>query len=224
MTKQEKGIHLLISIVERGQAAGLMELYRRYQVDCHYQSYGRGTVSSELLDILGLGESEREIVLSLASAARMRRLFAQLEQDVPVRVKGIAFSAALSAVTAGLGAALLREGQSECGEGETTMDARDHGSLILIMANRGYTEEVMNTVRAAGARGGTIVRSRFAGAEEDENLYGFALQEEKEIIAIVAAGESRNIIMEAVHKSHGPETKAGAVVCSVALEQMVRLG
>ena len=99
MTGQKKGIWLLVSIVERGQAAGLMHLYREQGVRWHYQSYGRGTASSELLDILGMGGSEREIILSLASAVVMGRLVEQLKEDVPVRAKGIAFSAALTAVT-----------------------------------------------------------------------------------------------------------------------------
>ena len=40
----------------------------------------------------------------------------------------------------------------------------------------------------------------------------------------MAMRESRNVILETIHKIHGPQTEAGAVVCSVALEQMVRLG
>lgn len=224
MAERKKGIYLLVSIVERGQAAGLVNLYRGYRVNCHYQSYGRGTASSELLEILGVGGSEREIVLSLAAADTMRRLTECLREDVPVKARGIAFSMALTAVTGSLGTALLQAGNEHRERGEQEMETRDNGSLILVMVNRGYTDEVMNTARAAGARGGTIVRSRFAGAGEDENLYGFGMQEEKEIIAIVAMQDSRNVILEAIHKTHGPDTQAGAVVCSVALEQMVRLG
>ncbi len=246
MTERKKGIWLLVSIVERGQAAGLMRLYREQGICWHYQSYGRGTASSELLDILGMGGSEREIILSLASAAVMRRLMEQLKEDVPVRAKGIAFSTALTAVTGSLGAALRgqagdygengreengretdasRPGQAELSEkGDGRMEREDNGSLILVMVNQGYTDEVMNTARAAGARGGTIIRSRFAGGSSESDLYGFARQEEKEIIAIVAMPGSRNVILETIHKIHGPQTEAGAVVCSVALEQMVRLG
>lgn len=241
MAEQKKGIWMLISIVERGQAAGLMRLYQELGVDWHYQSYGRGTASSELLDILGMGGSEREIVLSLASAAVMCRLLEQLKEDVPVRAKGIAFSAALTAVTGGLGASLLKQesthGKKDRQEealragnmdqrekGDRRMERGDNGSLILVMVNQGYTDAVMNTARAAGARGGTIIRSRFAGSGSEADLYGFALQEEKEIIAIVAMQENRNIILETIHKIHGPQTEAGAVVCSIALEQMVRLG
>ena len=223
-----------------------MHLYREQGVRWHYQSYGRGTASSELLDILGMGGSEREIILSLASAVVMGRLVEQLKEDVPVRAKGIAFSAALTAVTGSLGAAFWgreggcqengrrengREADAPCpeyadipGKGDGRMEREDNGSLILVMVNQGYTDEVMNTARAAGARGGTIIRSRFAGGGGEADLYGFALQEEKEVIAIVAMRESRNVILETIHKIHGPQTEAGAVVCSVALEQMVRLG
>lgn len=223
MAEKKNGIHLLVTIVERGQAKRLGGLYASCGVSCHYQSFGRGTASSELLDILGLGGTERDILLSLASAANVRSLMEQLKQDVPVKVKGIAFSMALSAVTGSLGMALIKGSDMTQKKGEEILEARENSSLILVMVNQGYTDEVMNTARAAGARGGTVIRSRYAG-DGEEGLYGFALQEEKEIISIVASRNSRNVIMEAIHKTHGPDTEAGAVICSVALEQMVRLG
>lgn len=99
----------------------------------------------------------------------------------------------------------------------------DH-SLIFIVVNQGHTDEVMNTARAAGARGGTIIRSRWAGSEESETFYGITLQAEKEVIAIVAGAERRKQIMESVNKKHGMNTQAGAMICSVAVDHMQRLG
>ena len=97
-------------------------------------------------------------------------------------------------------------------------------SLVLIVVNQGHTDDVMNTARAAGARGGTIIRSRWAGSEKSENFYGITVQAEKEIIAIAAGSQLRKLIMEAVNKKHGMNTEAGAMVCSVALDQVQRLG
>ena len=81
----------------------------------------------------------------------------------------------------------------------------------------------MDTAREAGARGGTIIRARWAGAEDDGQFYGISLQSEKEIIAIVAPREQRNAIMEVVNKKHGLKTEAGAVICSLGIDRMVKL-
>lgn len=103
------------------------------------------------------------------------------------------------------------------------MPSTEKNSLILVAVNQGNTEEVMNTARAAGARGGTIIRSRWAGEQASEQFYGITVQGEKEIIAIVASADSRNAIMEMINMKHGLKTEAGAIICSVALEHLVRL-
>ena len=102
------------------------------------------------------------------------------------------------------------------------MEAKTDYSLILVSVNQGHTDDVMDTARQAGARGGTVIRARWAGPEDTSHFYGISLQSEKEIIAIVAAGELRNAIMEMINKKHGLKTEAAAMVCSVGLEHYVK--
>ena len=47
---------LMLTIVERGQGKILTKLYGEHFVTTHFQSIGRGTASSELLDVLGLAD------------------------------------------------------------------------------------------------------------------------------------------------------------------------
>ena len=54
---------------------------------------------------------------------------------------------------------------------------------------------------------------------EAASIYGVPLQAEKELIAIVASAERRNVIMETIQLKHGRESGAGAVICSIGLEQ-----
>lgn len=79
------------------------------------------------------------------------------------------------------------------------MEKSGNNSLILIIANHGHTDEIMNTARAAGARGGTILRTRWAGPEDTEQFYGIKIQAEK-------------------------KTEAGAMICSLGIDQIIRLG
>ena len=229
----KKGVKLLMSIVERGQGKELTGFYAKHGLTCHFQTVGHGTASSDLLDILGFGSSERDVVISFGENERMQRMFYTLQDDEEpnVRAKGLAFSMPLTALNTLAAAVLMRETEQKNGKGADSMQKEniqpnmeeDH-SLILIVVNQGHTDEVMNTARAAGARGGTIIRSRWAGSEEAETFYGITLQAEKEIIAIVAGAERRKLIMESVNKTHGMNTQAGAMICSVAVDQMQRLG
>ena len=104
------------------------------------------------------------------------------------------------------------------------METQGKNSLILIVANHGHTDEIMNTARAAGARGGTILRSRWAGPEDTEKFYGMKFQAEKEIVVIMTTAEKKAVIMETVNRKHGMKTEAGAMICSVGIDQTVRLG
>ncbi len=230
----KKGVRLLISIVERGQGKRLSRYYTKHGLTCHFQSVGRGTAASELLDILGVGSTERDVLVSFGDNERMLAMLWQMQEaeEPQVQVKGIAFSVTLTALNTLAAAVLMRPTEQKNGKGADNMQQNEtiqpkleeEHSLILIVVNQGHTDDVMNTARTAGARGGTIIRSRWAGSEEAETFYGITLQTEKEIIAIVAGAERRKQIMESINKKHGMNTAAGAMICSVPIDQMQRLG
>ena len=234
MTERKEPPHLMITIVERGQGETVSRFYKNEHIFWQYQSAGFGTASSELLDVFGFGTKERDVLFGLASAKVVRRLVYQLNNDLrgSIKAKGIAFHLPMSGINRSVMEfivdAELKAEQAAGGTERMEDDGMTQGSnqsLILVVVNQGHTDSVMETAKKAGARGGTILRSRFLGTEESEKLYGITLQEEKEILAIVATSQTRNHIMESVQKEHGMHTEAGAVVCSMALEGAVtRLG
>ena len=57
-------MQLLVSIVERGKGRDLREHYRRFGLIHHNQAAGHGTAASHLLDALGFGTSERDVLLT----------------------------------------------------------------------------------------------------------------------------------------------------------------
>ena len=103
------------------------------------------------------------------------------------------------------------------------MEQLKRHSLILVTVNQGCTDAVMDTARSAGARGGTVIRARWAEAGEIQKLAGITLQAEKEVLAIVATEEDRNAIMEAIDKGHGMRTPDQAMVISLPVDQTARL-
>lgn len=222
--KELKRLVMIVSIIERGNGNKLIKLYDQEQVFTHMRCEGTGTATSEIMDILGLGSSEKDIILSFAPAGTALNLLEKLKDDLhdlcPGR--GIAFMVAMEAVTNLLAASIGARTKLE--KDREYEDMQEKNSLIMITVNQGFTDEVMSTAKEAGARGGTVVRGRLVMMDEIEQMKGLTLREEKEIILIVVPREIRNSVMEAVNTHQGLQSEAGAVICSLGVEHMAHLG
>ena len=100
MKKPEQMV-LIMSIVERGCGSKLVKLYQKNQIFTHIRCEGQGTATSEILDILGLGGSEKDIILSTGTRTAARLLLEKLDDELHREVpgRGIAFTAPLSALS-----------------------------------------------------------------------------------------------------------------------------
>ena len=218
-------MQLLLSIVERGTAAKLMRHYETYKVTQHFQAFGHGPAASHLLDTLGFGTSERDILLSIAPKDTVRQLMYALKDDnrTDLGAKGIACSLDLTALSAiyALGLSRLEERNPE--KGDMLMEQGNQHTLILVAVNYGYTDAVMDTARACGAKGGTIIRARWAGSRTVGKFAGITLQDEKEILAIVASRKEQAHIMEEINRLHGLRSSPQAVVIGLPIDHMAKL-
>ena len=87
--------------------------------------------------------------------------------------------------------------------------------LIIVIAEQGYTNLIMDAAREAGAHGGTVIHAKGTGMEAAEKFMGVSLATEKELIFIVAKTEEKNAIMQAVMQNAGLDTKAKAITFSL---------
>lgn len=223
-----QSMRLIVSIVERGHGVAMQKLYTARQVFLHLQCAGRGTATSEIMDILGLGSSEKDVVLSFAPAPTCRALLQELDSYLRSRTgtAGIVFSLPVSALN-NLAAALVlfKAEESKRTGGDETMNHNEENTLILVACSRGHTDEVMATAKAQGARGGTVIKARLSGLEELEQAYDLAdLTAEREIVAIVVPVHLRAPILEAINTAHGLRSPAQSVLCALPIENIVRLG
>ena len=219
-----EAMKIILSIVERGQGAAMLKLYRKRHVPIHIQCAGKGTATSEIMDILGLGSTEKDVLISFSAASAAKKLLHDLDSELRGHTGGAGIVVAipisgLNSLIANL-AAYHAESlkQKEGNEMERT-----ENSLILVVCARGCTDDVMSTAKARGARGGTVIKGRLSGLEELEQAYEVELKPEREIVAIVVPTELRGPIMEAINAEHGLRSEAQAVLCSLPIEQIVRL-
>ena len=218
-------MQLLLSVVERGSAAKLMRQYEAFKITQHFQAFSHGTAASHLLDTLGFGTSERDILLSIAPKDTMRQLmhFLKDAERSALGAKGIACSLDLTALSAIYALGISRLEEMNPDKGEQLMEQGNQHTLILVAVNYGYTDAVMDTARACGAKGGTIVRARWAGSQTVEKFAGITLQDEKEILAIVASRKEQAHIMEEINRLHGLRSSPQAVVIGLPIDHMAKL-
>lgn len=96
-------------------------------------------------------------------------------------------------------------------------------SLIMISVNHGFTDQVMQTAKKAGATGGTVIRARLAEAGELEQITGIRDQEEKEIVTILAPESVCGAIMTEVNKEFGVQSEANGVVWALPVEKAFKI-
>ena len=118
---------------------------------------------------------------------------------------------------------LQRTGKTDLKGDSSAMNSEYQHSLIFINVNPGYTDKVMHTAKKAGATGGTVIRARMASANQTSDIATLHIQDEKEIIAILAPDTIRNQIMEEVNNEFGLRSEAKGVVCSVPVDKAFKI-
>ncbi len=223
MGKKKTPLCIVFTVVERSGAEKVARAYERTGIGFHYRLSGEGTASSDLLDILGIGTSERDILISPTDRGAAEALVDMIHREglSGAHTKGIMCVLPLTA--ASVKAANLLLNRAKDAEEGRMMETGVKQSMILIAVDQGYTEAVMTTAKEAGARGGTVVRSHILKSKEHESFGGPTFAGERELILIVASQGERNAIMERVDAVHGGEAGAHAIMYSLPIEQTAHL-
>lgn len=185
--------------------------------------HGHGTAVQSMLDILGIESTEKRILLTVADAAKTKKLIAEQRRRMYVGVPGhgITFAVPIKSVGGGKTLEFLNGGTYE----KTAKPAGDFAyELIIAVANEGRTDTVMNAARSAGAAGGTVLHGKGTGGKGDTVFYNVSLAAEKEVILIVSRAEQKAEIMREIIKNAGPSTEAGAVVFSLPVSDAAGFG
>ena len=206
----------MTTIVDRKIVNKYMDLYRENGLQVMYLTLGFGTAANEVLDYLGLESTEKAVAYSVLEEASWNTIKKQLEKKLKIDAPGggIAFTIPLSSVGGKKTLQFLLESQDYKKEEESTLQNTVH-ELIVVIAEQGYTELIMDAARAAGAYGGTVIHAKGTGIAAADKFLGVSLAAEKEIIYIVTKTEQKNSIMQAIMKDAGLNSKAKAITFSL---------
>ena len=97
-------MQLLVTIADRTKAAQSMNFFKKRSVSLTLSFWGRGTASNEIMDILGISEKNKVVVLSVIPREWAPALITQISDEMQLRNagRGIVFTIPLSAVSQGV--------------------------------------------------------------------------------------------------------------------------
>ena len=91
--------------------------------------------------------------------------------------------------------------------------------LLVCIVNAGFSQNVMEAARSAGARGGSIIRGRGSANPEAEEFFNITIQPDKEVILILVTDEIKDAVMTAVFKNSGLSTEGQGIAFSLPVER-----
>ena len=192
---------------------------------------GRGTASSDILDYLGIGESDKDIVFTVLSQAKAKRVLKNMDKKMQLYIpgNGVAFTiplcsfagmTALQQVCGESTERLLQESVKD--EEEAPMEQYQY-QLIVAIISRGHVDAAMDAAREASARGGTVIHALGTGNKHIEQFFGISIAQERDMIFIVSTTAAKDNIMKAIVAEMGKVTKSHAIVFSLPINDIVGL-
>lgn len=95
--------------------------------------------------------------------------------------------------------------------------------VIFCIINSGFSDNVMDAAKAAGARGGTVIHARGTANLEAEKLFGIVIHPEKEIVMIIVRSELKDNVMHELYRSAGLSTPGQGIAFSLPVDSVVGL-
>ena len=210
------GLYLMTTIANRNMLPKFLGFYQEQGVLVNLITLGRGTATSEVMDYFGLESAEKAVLFGVVTDDSWKSLKKALQNRFRIDVPGtgIAFTVPLASIGGKRELKFLTEHQDFVKGEEGTLKDTTH-ELLVVIANQGYSNLIMEAAKSAGAGGGTVIHARGTGMERAESFFGVSLASEKEIIFIVSRTGQRNGMMKAVMKDAGMESKAKSIIFSL---------
>ena len=229
MADQQIVPRMVITITREEDQKKLEEVFDSMDIPMCFQFRGKGTATSEMMDIFGLRGTTRLLTGAFLSKTQVKPLFEMMNKQLSFRHKGggIAITVPMIGMQSCVLELVNNENQDETekalkGE-ETEMKEKSGYALIWVSVTGGYSDDVVDAARNAGAKGGTVMKGRRRSSERTSHHFGISMQEEQEFVMIVVPREKKNDTMSAIMDACGLNTKAHGVVWSLPVDEVMGL-
>lgn len=208
------GYKLLISIVPHDSGELIANAAKSAGAGGGTITMGRGTASNGVLQLLGLGDTSKDIVYIIIKENLKEAVYNAI---IKVSEKKSHFGVIFTLNTPDFIRAGHLDEKSDGAKGEETMKDEKNYQMINIIVNKGYAEDAMAAARKAGAGGGTIIGARGTAKEGDAAFFGMKIVPEKEMLMILVPAEKKNDIVSAITELPCfAEAGSGIIFCNEA--------
>ncbi len=217
-------MNYLISVVNPAAMEQVCEIAAALDLPQTVTMLGHGTAAQSMLDLLGIESTEKRVIMTVANPEKTRQFIKNMRQQLYIGIPGhgIVIAVPIKSVGGGKTLAYLNNGERQTAR--YTPELNSKYELIIIVANEGRTDQVMNAARAAGATGGTVLHGKGSGSQNPKKFYNVSIASEKEVILMVAQSDRKAAIMQSVLHQAGPDSEAGAVLFSLPVSEVAGFG
>lgn len=216
---------ILLSIVERDKGQKLIKELENINIKVNFQCVGFGTAPTEMMDIFGLGSNDKDIIISLGTENTVKDMMANFGTTFESHSKygGLMIILKISAANRILTEILSLNNDKNTERGDGAMKNEHHNNLILISVNDGYSDDVMQVARKAGATGGTVMKGRLANIEQFADIGKSEVDGDREILCILAPLKTSAQIMEEVNEKFGLTSAANGIIVAIPTEKAYKI-
>ena len=95
-----KKLKLLVTVVDRSKALFYVDLLEQFEINMQMVLYGKGTANTEMLNLLGLAESDKAIILSIIREDKVLDIMETLNEkfEKVKNGKGIAYTIPMKSI------------------------------------------------------------------------------------------------------------------------------
>ena len=174
-------MNYLISVVNPGAMERVCEIAAALDLPQTVTLLGHGTAVQSMLDLLGIESTEKRVIMTVANPEKTRKFIKEMRRQVYIGIPGhgIIMAVPIKSVGGGKTLAYLNNGEQQ--PARYSPELSNRYELIVIVANEGRTDQVMNAARAAGATGGTVLHGKGTGSQ-NKKFYNVSIAAEKEVI------------------------------------------
>lgn len=174
----------------------------------------RGTAKSKWAQLLGLGDTSKDIVYIVIGQEKKDEIVATIKN-------------ASAKKKSPFGVLITTDVLYFTHNGENALEDSDMENthqLITVIANKGYSDDIMAAARNAGAGGGTIMTARGTAQPNDEKFLGMEIVPEKEMLYIITEKTNAQKIIDGINALECLSKPGSGIVFSVPANDFTLLG
>ena len=180
---------------------------------------GRGLAKSNLMAVLGLGESTKDVILMILEDSVLDVVYKTIQRATSKERRGFG-EIFVTDVDA-----FFRSGSDGIKrDEEPKRKVNTMNEMICAIVNKGYADDVMAAARKAGAGGGTVVNARGTARETDEQFFGTHIVPEKEMLMIIVPSEKKESVLESIRNLKCLREPGMGIAYSTPVENFGLLG